>query len=82
MGIEDLTVDDVLDALAEAIAPPIEPPPGAFTYEDVSEKYGITRGVAKNWISMLIKDGKVERLPLWKGRAYFVMVKNDNNSGS
>jgi Mn-dependent DtxR family transcriptional regulator len=57
MGIEDLTVDDLWQALYDSVPPPLAE--GEKTASMIADELGIDDGTARKFIRQWIKDGMV-----------------------
>lgn len=74
MGIEDLTLDDVLEEL-RPVLDVFDPLPGDFTLYDVCEKFSLSREAARNKVANLVKAGKVVDVGKLKNRTYYRLVR-------
>lgn len=65
---------EIFAELDKTVPAPVEPPDGAFTYQDIEDWRGISNDQARTWAQQLVDAGAVVKM-YWKGRAYFVRVE-------
>jgi len=74
MGIEDLTVDDVLESLREYLD--TSPPELAFNIKDMMRYYDLTEDMARKRIEEMLADGAIVEWPhLWRHFKWYIKVE-------